>query len=249
MKGFCQAQNFVAFKIISLYTEDMLNPYRYAKVLLIFAITGCFCVAIATPDEIRRERPGILFSPSKIPLLEDPGRDVWQKPDEVLNALDMKRGQVVADIGAGSGYLTAKLSERVGESGLVYAVDIQQEMIDYTKKKLMDRGLKNVVAILGDVNDPKLPPEKTDTIILLSTYHEIARPIEFVKKLKLALKPRGKLAILEFTDESPIGPPLKFRLPEDVVMHEMQQADFTLLQKYTLLLPYQYFLVFTPSNP
>ncbi|TVM03026.1 MAG: SAM-dependent methyltransferase [Candidatus Brocadia sp. WS118] len=226
----------------------MLNQYRYAKVLLVFAVTGCFCVAIGAPEEIRRERPGTLFSPSRIPLLEDPGRDVWQKPDEVLKALDIKRGQVVADIGAGSGYLTAKLSERVGESGIVYAVDIQQEMVAYARKKLMDRGLKNVVVVLGDMDDPKLPPEKMDTIILLSTYHEIAKPIEFMKKLKLALKPRGKLAILEFTDESPIGPPLKFRLPEDVVMDEMQQADFILLQKHTLLLPYQCFLVFTASN-
>ena len=226
----------------------MLNQYRYAKVLLIFAVTGCFCVAIGAPEEIRRERPSTLFSPSKIPLLEDPGRDIWQKPDEILNALDIKKGQVVADIGAGSGYLTAKLSERVGESGIVYAVDIQQEMIDYTRKKLMDRGLKNAVLVLGDMDDPKLLPEKLDTIILLSTYHEIAKPIEFMKKLKLALKPRGKLVILEFTDESPIGPPLQFRLPEDIVMDEMQQADFILLQKHTLLLPYQYFLVFTAAN-
>lgn len=226
----------------------MLNPYRYAKVLLIFAITGCFCVAIATPDEIRRERPGILFSPSKIPLLEDPGRDVWQKPDEVLKALDIKRGQVVADIGAGSGYLTAKLSECVGESGIVYAVDIQQEMIDYAKKSLLDRGLKNVVLVLGDMDDAKLPFEKFDIIVLLSTYHEIAKPVEYVKKLRAALKPHGKLAILEFADESPIGPPLKFRLPEDILIHEVQQADFTLFQKHTFLLPYQYFLVFTPST-
>ncbi len=226
----------------------MLNQYRYAKWLLIFAVTGCFCVAIGAPEKIGRERPGTLFSPSKIPLLEDPGRDIWQKPDEVLNALDVKRGQVVADIGAGSGYLTAKLSERVGEFGTIYAVDIQQEMIDYARKTLVDRGLKNVVVVLGDMDDPKLPPEKMDTIILLSTYHEIAKPIEFMKKLKLALKRRGKLAILEFTDESPIGPPLKFRLPEGVVIDEMQQADFILLQKHTLLLPYQYFLVFTPSN-
>ncbi|MCC6545390.1 MAG: class I SAM-dependent methyltransferase, partial [Nitrospirae bacterium] len=159
-----------------------------------------------------------------------------------------KSGQVVADIGAGTGYLTAKLSECVGESGIVYAVDIQQEMIDYARKNVLDRGLKNVVLVLGDMDNPKLSPEKMDAIILLSAYHEIARPVEYVKKLRSALKPYGKLAILEFTDECPIGPPLKFRLPEDMVMHEVQQADFTLLQRHTFLLPYQYFLVFTPST-
>lgn len=94
----------------------------------------------------------------------------------------------------------------------------------------------------------KLPFEKFDIIILLSTYHEIAKPVEYVKNLRTALKPHGKLAILEFTDESPVGPPLKFRLPEDIVIHEVQQANFTLLQKHTFLLPYQYFLVFTPST-
>lgn len=220
----------------------------HAKVLLVIITIVCFCTATGAKEEIRRERPGTLFNPSKIPLLEDPGRDVWQKPDEILKALDIKRGQVVADIGAGPGYLTAKLSECVGESGIVYAVDIQQEMIDYARKNLLDRGLKNVVLVLGDMDDPKLPHEKMDVIILLSTYHEIAKTVEYVKKLRAALKPHGKLAILEFADESPIGPPLKFRLPEDIVIHEVRQADFTLLQKHTFLLPYQYFLVFTPST-
>lgn len=154
---------------------------------------------------------------------------------------------MVADIGAGSGYLTVKLSERVGTPGTVYAVDVQQEMLSYISKRLRDTGLKNVIAILSDLNNPKLPARVLDIAILLSTYHEIAQPIDFMKKIKPALKPGGRLAILESGEESPIGPPLQFRLPEDIAIHEIMQAGFTLSEKHTFLLPYQYFLIFTPS--
>ncbi len=102
----------------------------------------------------------------------------------------------------------------------------------------------NVALILNTMDDPKLPERSIDIAIFLSTYHEIAQPVDFMKKMKSALKPNGKLAILEFTDESPIGPPLKIRLPEDLVINEMKQAGFILLQKHTFLLPYQYYLIF-----
>ncbi|MFN3531753.1 MAG: class I SAM-dependent methyltransferase [Candidatus Brocadia sp.] len=227
----------------------MTNPYiRCCKASFLIAAILCLCVSASAKEEVKRERPSKLFSPSKIPLLEDPERDTWQKPDEVLNALEIEKGQTVADIGAGSGYLTVKLSERVGASGTVYAVDIQQEMLDYISKRLNDRGLKNVILLLGDMDDPKLPPGSLDIAIFLSTYHEIAKPVDFIRKIKPALKPHGRIAILEFCDESPIGPPIKFRLPEDIVINELLQVGFTLSKRHTFLLPYQYFLVFAPSH-
>jgi len=221
---------------------------KSVKTSIIFAVIVCLCVCTYAEKDIRRERPGKLFSPSKIPLLEDAGRDTWQKPEEILNALDIKKGQIVADIGAGSGYLTVKLSERVGATGTIYAADIQQEMLDYINKRLVEKGIKNVSLVLGTRDDPKLPPNSLDLAILLSTYHEIAQPIDFMRKIKLALKPKGRLAILEFSDESPIGPPIQVRLPEDLVINELKQAGFTLSQRHTFLLPYQYFLVFSPLN-
>ncbi|MEP9410650.1 MAG: class I SAM-dependent methyltransferase [Candidatus Brocadia sp.] len=228
----------------------MTNPYiiRGCKAFFFFSAILCLCVGAYAKEEIKRERPSKPFSPLKIPLLEDPERDTWQKPDEVLNALEIGKDQTVADIGAGSGYLTVKLSERVGSTGTVYAVDIQQEMLDYISKRLNDRRLKNVILLLGDMNDPKLPPGSLDIAIFLSTYHEIAQPVDFMKKIKQALKPHGRIAILEFCDESPVGPPVKFRLPDEIVIEELKQAGFTLLQRHTFLLPYQYFLVFTPSS-
>lgn len=221
---------------------------KSVKTSIIFAVIVCLCVCTYAEEDIKRERPGKLFSPSKIPLLEDAGRDTWQKPEEILNALDIKEGQIIADIGAGSGYLTVKLSERVGVTGTIYAADIQQEMLDYISKRLVEKGIKNVSLVLGTMDDPKLPPNSLDIAILLSTYHEIAQPIDFMKKIKLALKPKGRLAILEFSDESPIGPPIQVRLPVDLVINELKQAGFALSQKHTFLLPYQYFLVFSPLN-
>ena len=220
----------------------------WRKIFLVFIGVLCLSINIYAKEDIVRERPGKLFNPSKIPLLEDPKRDTWQKPEEILNALKIGKGQAVADIGAGSGYLTVKLSECVGSTGTVYAVDIQQEMLDYISKRLGTEGLKNVILVLGSMDDPKMSPSSLDIAILLSTYHEIAQPIDFMKKIKSALKPHGRLAILEFSDESPIGPPLKVRLPEDLVINELKQAGFALSQKYNFLLPYQYLIVFTQSS-
>ncbi|MCF6159020.1 MAG: class I SAM-dependent methyltransferase [wastewater metagenome] len=237
--------------MINLYIKDMLQKYIRNMKLSITFITlaiACVCMSISAGEKIKRERPGRLFSLSKIPLLEDPGRDAWQKPEQIFDALKIEKGQHIGDIGAGSGYLTIKLAERTGTTGTVYAVDIQQDMLDYIKHRLTEKGLKNVVLVLGDMNDPKLPPESLDTAILLSIYHEIVKPVDFIKKLKPVLKPNGKLAILEFGDESPIGPPLYFRLPEDVIIDEVTAAGFTLSQRHTFLLPYQYLLVFTLSH-
>ncbi len=217
------------------------------RTAIIFIAALSLCASVyASREDIQRERPGKLFSPSKIPLLEDSGRDAWQKPEEILNALGIKKGQTVADIGAGSGYLTVKLSERVGERGAVFAEDVQQEMLDYMNKRLTEKGIKNVTLVLGAMDDPNLPPNSLDVAILLSTYHEIAQPIDFIKKIKRALRPQGRLAILEFSDESPIGPPIQVRLPEELVIHEAQKAGFTLSQRHTFLMPYQYFLIFSP---
>ncbi|MBI2470733.1 MAG: methyltransferase domain-containing protein [Planctomycetes bacterium] len=225
----------------------MINQFtKNVKAAFIFAAILCLCISAYAKEDVQRERPGKLFSPSKIPLLEDAGRDEWQKPNEILNALNIKKGQTVADIGAGSGYLAVKLSERVSTTGTVYAEDIQQEMLDYMSKRLTEKELKNVTLVLGTMDDPKLPQNSLDVAILLSAYHEIAQPIDFIKKVKLALKPQGILAIMEFSDESPIGPPLRVRLPEDLVINELKQAGFTLSQRHTFLMPYQYFLVFSP---
>ena len=118
-------------------------------------------------------------------------------------------------------------------------------MLDYIKNRLNAEEEKTVHLVLGGMDDPLLPANSIDTAILLSTYHEIAHPVDFMKKVKASLKPEGRVAIIEFGKESPIGPPLNVRLPEELVINELKQAGFTLQKKYDLLLPYQYFLVFS----
>ncbi|MCF6147102.1 MAG: class I SAM-dependent methyltransferase [Candidatus Kuenenia sp.] len=203
------------------------------------------CFEIYAQNTLQLKRPGKLFSPSKIPLLEAPDRDAWQKPELILDALEIEKGQIIADIGAGSGYLTTKLLKRTGPAGIVYAVDIQQEMLDHIKNRLSTSDAEIVRLVLGNMDDPLLPENTIDTAILLSTYHEIAHPVDFMKKVKSSLKPGGRIAIIEFGKESPIGPPLNVRLPEELVINELKQAGFVLQRKYTFLLPYQYFLMFT----
>ena len=172
----------------------MINQFiNSVKAAIVFAVIVCLCACTYAKEDIKRERPGKLFSPSKIPLLEDTGRDAWQKPEEILDALNIKKGQTVADIGAGSGYLTVKLSERIDATGTIYAVDIQQEMLDYTNKRLAEKGIKNVSLVLGTMDDPKLPPNSLDIAILLSTYHEIAQPNRFHEKNQVGFKTEGKI--------------------------------------------------------
>src|SRR3990167_5011291 len=129
---------------------------KSVKATIVFAVIVCLCACTYAKEDIQRERPGKLFSPSKIPLLEDPGRDTWQKPEEILNALNIKKGQTVADIGAGSGYLTVKLSERVGATGNILAADFQQEKLVFINQRLGEKGIKNVSLVLGTMDDPKL---------------------------------------------------------------------------------------------
>src|SRR3990172_11178745 len=131
----------------------MINQFtKSVKTILVFIAVLWLCISTYAKEDIKRERPGKLFSPSKIPLLEDTGRDTWQKPEELLNALNIKKGHAVADIGAGSGYLTVKISERVGATGTIYAADIQQEMLDYISKRLVEKGIKNMSLVFCTMN-------------------------------------------------------------------------------------------------
>jgi len=219
---------------------------RKLKHFIIFVGVLFFCFSSYAQDAKELKRPGKLFPPSKISLLEDPERDKWQKPYKIIAVLGIKKGHTVADIGAGSGYFTLKLLKVVGQKGFVYAVDVQQEMLEYIKERLNAEESKNTRLVLGDMNDPHLPVKSIDTAVLISTYHEIAQPVEFMKNLKPALKSSGKVAILEFSKESPVGPPANVRLPEELVINEMKEAGFTLVERHTFILPYQYFLVFSP---
>src|SRR5215471_18145897 len=138
--------------------------------------------------------------------LERPERQDEERPDLLLEALKVKQGDVVADIGAGTGFYTRRLAKLVGEKGLVYAVDIQQEMLDLLTNKMAELNLHNIKPILGSLTDPKLPPNSTDLILMVDVYHEFDQPYEMVASMTRSLKPNGRIVFVEFRAEDPAVP-------------------------------------------
>src|SRR4030095_12927980 len=129
--------------------------------------------------------------------LERPEREDEEAPSKALDALELKNGMVVADIGAGSGYYSARLAKRVGASGRVYATDIQQGMIDILNRRSAAEKLENITTVLGGVDDPKLPPRSLDLAIMVDVYHELQSPQVFLQRLRECFKPDGRLVLLE----------------------------------------------------
>lgn len=169
-------------------------------------------------------------------VLDDPGRDAWQKPHEVVMALALKPDEVVADIGAGTGYFSKRFARHAGK---VYAVDIAQMLLDKAKQNepKLDR-------ILAATDDPKLPEGAIDTIFICNTLHHIERRPAYYAKLAKALKPGGRLVILEFHKRAtPVGPPLKERIAQVDCQKELKAAGFRQTQEWKML-PTQYFLEF-----
>ena len=143
-----------------------------------------------------------------IAMLEDPKRDAYQKPHEVITALQLKTGEVIADIGAGSGYFTFRLAHHVGEAGRVYAVDVSPDMIIHLNRRVRDLKLINVVTILAAPDDPLLVEATIDRFFICDTWHHIENHDRYLARLKKMVKPDGQIVMLDFKkSETPVGPP------------------------------------------
>ena len=138
--------------------------------------------------------------------LERPERDAEENPQAAIDALGLKSGMVVCDLGAGSGYYSIRMAQKVGAQGKVYAVDIQPGMIKLLEKRIKDEKLKNIVPVLSTANDPKLPDNEIDLMILVDVYHEFDQPQMMLKKIRKSLKDEGRLVLLEFRKEDPKVP-------------------------------------------
>ena len=138
--------------------------------------------------------------------LERPERTEEEKTDRVLAALELKRGMVVADVGAGSGYYSSRMAERVGPDGTVYAVDVQPEMIEILRLQMKQRRVTNVKPILGSATDPRLPQGALDLALMVDVYHELEYPYEMLGAIVRALKPRGRVVFVEFRGDDPTVP-------------------------------------------
>jgi SAM-dependent methyltransferase len=176
--------------------------------------------------------------------LERPEREEEEKTELMIEALKFREGEVVADIGCGSGYVARKISKRVGDTGVIYGVDIQQEMLDVLMKRMAMFRIKNVKPVLGEITDPKLPPDSCDTMILVDVYHEFDHPYEMVANMVRALKPGGRLVFVEFRAEDP-NVPIKtvHKLSEAQVRKEMALHPLEFAENIGIL-PWQHILIF-----
>jgi arsenite methyltransferase len=174
-------------------------------------------------------------------ILEDPKRDSWQKPHEVLTALKLRSGEVVADIGAGSGYFTRRFARHAAK---VYAVDIDPKLLERVAKD----ELKNLQTVLATTDDPKLPAAGIDTIFICDVLHHIENRPAYYQKLLRALKPGGRVVIVDFyKKELPVGPPVSMKLSDKEVIAELGAAGLKLVSRHEFL-PYQYFLEFSSAR-
>jgi len=176
-------------------------------------------------------------------VFDDPKRDAWQKPHQVIQALALKPDAVIADIGSGTGYFAMRFAHMVPK-GRVYGLDTEPDMVKYLAERAKREGLLNVTAITVAPGDPRLP-EKADLVILVDVFHHIEGRERYFEKLRASLKPGGRVAIIDFRMNSPEGPPRAARIAPGQVDAEMKKAGYALDREHDFL-PNQYFLVYRP---
>jgi ubiquinone/menaquinone biosynthesis C-methylase UbiE len=177
-------------------------------------------------------------------VFDDPKRDEWQKPAEVVKALGLGPGMTVADLGAGTGYFSRYLSAAVGPSGTVLASDPEPNLVAHLRERAEKEGTPNVVPILGSFDNPRLPAGASDLVLIVDTYHHIDDRLTYLRALKRSLKPGGRAAVIDWHKRPlPIGPELDHKLAREQVIEEMTATGWTLAAEPDFL-PYQYFLVF-----
>lgn len=179
-------------------------------------------------------------------IFDDPKRDAWQKPHEVIQALKLKPDAVVADIGSGTGYFSARFAQMVPQ-GRIFGLDTEPDMVKYLADRAKRESLKNVTAVQAGPGDPRLP-EKADLVILVDVYHHVEHREQYFRQMQASLKPGGRLAIIDFKMDSPVGPPKAARIAPEQVKSELQRAGYTLAEEHGFL-PHQYFLIFQPGMP
>jgi cyclopropane fatty-acyl-phospholipid synthase-like methyltransferase len=178
-------------------------------------------------------------------MFDDPARDAWQKPHEVIRTLGLAPNARVADIGSGTGYFSVRLAHFVPK-GRVFGVDVEPDMIKYLAERAKREGLANVTSVTGASDDPKLP-EKVDLVLMVDVIHHIADRASYLRKLRDELKPGGRVAIIDYSERSAMGPPAGERVAPGSLRSEMNAAGFALVKEHGFL-PEQYFLVFQPRK-
>jgi|SRR5687767_484472 len=176
-------------------------------------------------------------------------REDEEQPDVALDAIGIAKGSTVADVGAGAGYFTWRLAERVGPSGKVYGNDIEPKMLELLRSNMRDRKITNVEPVLGAIDDPKLPRQALDLVLLVDVYHEFSEPQKMLQRIRESLKPDGRLVLLEYRAEDP-NVPIR---PEHKMTVEQVKAELTpegfMLDRVIEKLPRQHILIFRKKSP
>jgi SAM-dependent methyltransferase len=178
-------------------------------------------------------------------VFDDPKRDAWQKPHEVIHALNLKPDAVIADVGSGTGYFAVRLANMVPQ-GRVYGVDVEPDMVKYLAERAKREKRGNLVAVVGAPDSPRLP-EKADLVLLVDVYHHIDDRERYFRDLRASLKPGGRIAVIDFRMDSPNGPPRAARIAPQRVIEELDRAGYHVANQHDFL-PNQYFLVFAPRG-
>src|SRR5579872_305141 len=180
--------------------------------------------------------------------LDRPEREEEEHPDQALQALGIRRGMIVADVGAGSGVMTFKMAKLVGPAGKVYAVDIQPQMLEILQTRAQRDKITNVQTVLDTVSDPKLPAGAIDLILLVDVYHEFSQPQAMLDHMREALKPNGRLVLLEYRKEDPTVPILPdHKMSVSEVKAEVEPEGFQFDQVIEVL-PRQHIIIFRPRK-
>lgn len=219
----------------------MKRPCRLAAAAL--AALGFFCGPAAAQSPHTHQHS---FSGAEqwAHVFDDPKRDAWQKPHQVIQALAPRPDAVIADLGSGTGYFAMRLATMVPR-GRVYGVDVEPDMVKYLAARAKREKRDNVLALQGTPADPRLP-EKADLVLLVDVYHHIDGRPRYFRNLRASLKPGGRIAIIDFRLDSPEGPPPAARIEPQRVISELGEAGYALAKEHDFL-PNQYFLVFAPQ--
>src|SRR5215813_3443679 len=201
---------------------------------------------LQSTDARRIKRPTSTPYTGDLSIFEYPERDANLQINRVMDLLKIKEGSAVADIGAGSGWFTVRAARRVGPAGKVYAVEINQKFLDHIDRRAADEKLSNIKTVLGREDDPLLPTESLDAVLVLKTYHEIAQPIQLLSHLRQSLRPEALLGIIDKN-----GNGKDHGISKRTVINEAREAGYSLVDEYDFVKPdgMDYFLVFRINTP
>ena len=230
---------------MNCYSKHM--PRQTAPAVIAFVLLAAFAAAQSQPGvhPVSGRRYAGVMGWQGAQWLDRPEREMEEEPQRAIEALSIPRGAVVADVGAGSGYMTVRLADKVGPSGRVYASDIQPEMLQMLDARLKKEKITNVTLVQGTLDDPKLPPDTLDLILMVDVYHEFSEPQKMLRAMYQSLKPGGRIVLLEYRKEDPSIPiRIEHKMSVQEARQELQAEGFQFV-RVDGRLPRQHILIFS----